>query len=120
MEFCKDKEMLCIECDELNRKSTCLEVRYDALVEKLKNKLCSVIFMNQEEENLEVEDTMKEIDDEFSLDARCKYFDESEECMESEEKQKMNQNMKKVKKKQNTKKTKKNMNMKVRFIMQIV
>ena len=50
---------MCVEYDKLNRKSVCLEVRYDALVEQLKNKLCSVIFMNQEEEYLEAQNIRK-------------------------------------------------------------
>ena len=61
---------MCVEHDKLNRKSTHLEVRHDALVEQLKNKLCSVVCMNQREECLEVEDIRKEIYEEFVMDAR--------------------------------------------------
>ena len=40
-------------------KSVHVETRHDALVDQLKDKLCGVIFMNQEEEHLEVEDRRK-------------------------------------------------------------
>ena len=46
------------------------EARNDALVEKLKDELCRVIFMHQEEEYLEVKDIRKEIDEKFALDIR--------------------------------------------------
>ena len=55
---------------ELNRKSVHIEKWYDALVEKLKDKICGVIIINQEEECLEVEDIRKEIDDKFVLHIR--------------------------------------------------
>ena len=49
MKLRKDNEMVCIEDDKLNRKGVCVEVRYEELVEKLKNELCSVVCLNQEE-----------------------------------------------------------------------
>ena len=52
MELRKDIELVCIGHDKLNRKRVCLEVCYGALVEQLKNKLFSVIFVNQKEECL--------------------------------------------------------------------
>ena len=49
--------------------------------------------MNQEEEHLEVEDTRKEIDDEFELDIRHECLDESgEEESEHEESEKESEN----------------------------
>ena len=51
----KDKELVCAEYGKLNRNSVCLETRYDVLVEQLKDELCGVNFMNQEEDYLEVE-----------------------------------------------------------------
>ena len=56
-----------------------VEIRHDALVEQLKEELCGVIFMHQEEEYLEVEEMKKEIDKEFALDIRDEHFDESKE-----------------------------------------
>ena len=44
---------------KLNRKSAHLETRHDALVEQIKDKLCRVIFIRQEEEYLEAEDIRK-------------------------------------------------------------
>ena len=51
----KDSERMCVECDKLNNKSAHVEARHDALVEKLKNKLHSVIFEQKEEEHVEPE-----------------------------------------------------------------
>ena len=65
MKLRKGNEMVCIEYDKLERKSVHVEVRHEELVEKLKNKICSGIYMNQEEANLEVENISEEIDDEF-------------------------------------------------------
>ena len=53
----KGKEMVCVEHEKLERKSACVEVRCEEFVEKLKDELCSVVCMNQEEACLEVEDT---------------------------------------------------------------
>ena len=65
MKLWKGKEMVCIEHDALERKIVHAEVRHEELVEKLKNKMCSVDCMNQEEAHLEVENISEEIDDEF-------------------------------------------------------
>ena len=81
MKLRKGNEMLCIECDNLERKFICVEVLCEELVEKLKNKVCSVVWMTQEEAHLEVEDTREEIDNEFSLDAR-------EQCLKKAKKRK--------------------------------
>ena len=62
-----------------------VEERYEDLVEKLKDKLYIVIYNNQEEASLEVEGTREEIEDEFALDGRDEYFEESEEEKEIEE-----------------------------------
>ena len=63
----------------------CFEERYKTLVEKLKTELCSVKFLNQEEENLEVENPRKSIDNEFVVDMRLECFEECDEDKESEE-----------------------------------
>ena len=55
------------------------------LVDKLNGKICRDIFMNQEEEYLEVEDIRKEVDREFILDIREEDLVEIEEESESEE-----------------------------------
>ena len=75
----KIKIFFCAEHDELNRKMVRPEKQCDALVQQPKDKLCEFIFMNQEKECLEAEETRKEIDEEFSLDTRDECFDESEE-----------------------------------------
>ena len=62
-----DAEGVCLECDELQNKCSCIELRYDELVENLKRELCRIMFAQQEEECLEIEDMMKEIEEEFSL-----------------------------------------------------
>ena len=72
----KEADIVCVECDTLNSKSVCVELRCNALVEKIKNKSCRVIFEMQEEENIEVEDTKKEIENEHALDTRMEYFEE--------------------------------------------
>lgn len=43
IELQKEKELICAEHDKLNRKSVCSEVRFDALVEQLKDKHCRVV-----------------------------------------------------------------------------
>ena len=43
MELRKEKELVCIEYHKLRGKSVCLDVRYDLLVEQLKN--ISVLFI---------------------------------------------------------------------------
>ena len=48
--------------DTLERKSVHVEESYKTLVEKLKTELCSVKFLNQEEECLEVENIRKTFD----------------------------------------------------------
>ena len=40
---------VCKECDKINMISVHAETRHEALVEQLKDKLCRVIFTNQEE-----------------------------------------------------------------------
>ena len=59
-------------------------MRYEELVEKLKNEICSVMCTNQEEACLEVEDMIEKIEDEFELDIKVEYFEESEEDKGSE------------------------------------
>ena len=78
-------ETVCVRYDKLERNSVYVEVRYEELVEKLKNELCSVIHMNQEVACLEVEDLREEIDDGFVFDVRDDFFGEREEDKESEE-----------------------------------
>ena len=85
MKLRKGKEIVCIEHNKLERKSAHVEVRCQELVEKLKNKLFSIVHMNQEKACFEVEGIREEIDNEFALDARDGWFEESEECKESEE-----------------------------------
>ena len=62
-----------------------VEKRHKTLVEKLKTELCSVKFLNQEEECVEVENTRKAIDDEFVVGIRLECFEEHDEDKESEE-----------------------------------
>ena len=62
----------------MQSESTCIEVRHEALVDKLKDKTYRVVFGQQEEEYLEVDETNKEINDEHKLDVKMKYFDESD------------------------------------------
>ena len=59
IKFRKDKELFCAKKDKLNRKNVHAETRDDALVEQLKDELCRVIFMHQEEEYLRAEDVRK-------------------------------------------------------------
>ena len=49
----KDTERAHVEHDKLSIKSAHAEVRCDALAEKLKNKICRVMFETQEEEHME-------------------------------------------------------------------
>ena len=63
----------------------CVEECYETLAEKLKTELCTVTFLNQEEEFLEVVNVRKSIDNEFVVDTRLEYFEESNEDEESEE-----------------------------------
>ena len=58
---------MCLEYDKLENKCSCSELRYDELVENLKCELCRVIFEQQEEEHLGVEDMMEKIDEEWKL-----------------------------------------------------
>ena len=59
-------------------------MRHEELVEKLKNELCSVACMNQEEVCLEIENTREKNDDTFTLDVRDECFEEREKDKESE------------------------------------
>ena len=43
----------CVECNKLSNKSAHAKVRHDALVEKLKRKLCSVVLEQKKEEHAE-------------------------------------------------------------------
>ena len=61
---------MCVDYENIQNNSTHVEVRHDALVEKLKEKLCRVMFGQQEEECLEVYGIKKEINDEHGLDAK--------------------------------------------------
>ena len=66
----KDNEIVCVEYDKLNKKSMHVETPYDILVEQLKEQLCRVISLHQDEECLKVEEIRKDIDNEFALDIR--------------------------------------------------
>ena len=72
-------------CDLLKRKSMCVEEWCETFVEKLKTELFSVTFLNQEEEHLEIDNIRKSTDNEFVVDTRLKYFEESDKDEESEE-----------------------------------
>ena len=54
----------------MQKKSACIEVRYEVLVDKLKDELCKIICEQQEEAFLEVEDIEKKTNEEFKLDTR--------------------------------------------------
>ena len=71
-----DVERLCVDDDKLKIKGAHVEVRYDELVEKLKNKIWSVIFDKEEEEHVEASEIRKETDDGRVLDTRTEYFEE--------------------------------------------
>ena len=79
----KINELFCKAYDKLNMKSMCVEFFYEILVEELKVNICRCIFMNQEKESLEAEDTRKEVDREHALDIRDECLAESEEDSES-------------------------------------
>ena len=61
---------MCVEYENFQNNSTHFEVRHEALVEKLKEKLCRVMVGQKEEECLEVDGIKKEINDEHGLDAK--------------------------------------------------
>ena len=75
-DFQSDIERVCVEYDLLQMKSTHIEVRYEVLVEQLKDKLCKVMYEQQEESCFEVEDIENKINDEFKLDVTKEFFDE--------------------------------------------
>lgn len=71
--------------DTLERRHMCVEERCETLAEKLKTELCSVKFLNQEGEHLEVENIRKLMNDEFVVDMRLECFEECDKDEESEE-----------------------------------
>lgn len=71
-----DVERVCVECDTLQNRSACIEVRYEVLVEQLKDELCGVMFVQKEEEYFEVEDAKNKINEVFKLDTEQECFDE--------------------------------------------
>ena len=57
----KANEIVCVEYEKLKRKSVCVKVHCEELVDKLKDELCSMVHVNQEEECLEVENIRKKL-----------------------------------------------------------
>ena len=62
----------------MSKKSAHVETQHETLVEKLKEEICRVIFIHQEEEDLEEEDIKKDVDDKFALDIKNECFGENE------------------------------------------
>ena len=62
-----DAEGVCVECNIFQSKSMYVEASYEVLVEKLKDELCRLIFMQQEEEHFEVDDMKNKINEEHEL-----------------------------------------------------
>ena len=56
-----DAERVCVECDQLQNRSTCISVRCKVLVEQLKDKSCRVMFVQKKEECFEVDGIKKKI-----------------------------------------------------------
>ena len=50
--------------------------KYEALVKKLKDSLCRLMSIQQEEEHFEVDEIMKKIDNEHKLDTKKKMREE--------------------------------------------
>ena len=71
-----DAERGCVECDALQNRSACIEVRHKVLVKQSKDELCIAMLVQQEEECFELEDVKNKINDEFKLDVKEEYFDE--------------------------------------------
>ena len=69
-------ERACVENEKFQKKNTCVEVIHEALVEKLKDKLCRPMLMQQEEDYFEADGIKNKTNDEYKLDAKEKYFDE--------------------------------------------
>ena len=59
---------------KINNKSTHVEGRYEALVEKLKDKLCRVMFGKQVWYHIQVYGIRKETKDDCWLDTKMEYF----------------------------------------------
>ena len=71
-----ETERVILEYETLQNKNTHSEVRYDALIEESKDESYKVIHMKQEEDHLEVDDTMKKIDNEKKLDMKEELHEE--------------------------------------------
>ena len=71
-----DVERVCLEYETLQNKCVCREVRYDASVDKLKDELCKVMFIQQEEECFEVDDITRKTHNEHKLDTKEEMYEE--------------------------------------------
>ena len=80
-----DVEKACAMCENLQKDSIYTEVRHETLLENLKDELFRVMHDNEDEDCLEVEDTMKNIEKEFYLDVREEYFEGRKKIVEAKE-----------------------------------